>query len=334
MQSLHIFDDDTIKWRQSDKRFCLHIHHDENAESPRDWDGQLTTMACWHPRHRLGDKTADADPEAFWRRLVRENVPWAELMEKVKRGDLPGIRIERNGENTALLDIYETYYLTTVLGRSEAEESLEYKAVSEGTAADYIMDDLTIQHCMMLMKPYAEWLPLWLYDHSGLTVSCGESRPFSDRWDTSCVGWIVAMKDTIMKETREYVLDENGERIRVERQHENAPSTRGWLTRPLTEDTWRERAHEILESDVALYDAYLTGDVYGYTLYEADTPADDDEADSVAWEETESCYGFYGDDLLENGICGNIGRGLAEAIAAGEYEKGRAQLCTYSYYRL
>ena len=334
MKTLHIFDDDTIKWRQGDRLYCLHIHHDNDAESPREWDGQLTTMACWHRRYHLGDKIQDADPEVFWRRLVRENVPWAELMEKAKKGDLPGIRVERNSENPALVDIYETYYLSTVLGKSEAEESLEYEAVSEGTAADYIMDDLTIRHCMTLMAPYALWMPLWLYDHSGLTISCSEGNPFSDRWDTSCVGRIVAMKGTIMKETLEYVLDENGERIREEHEHDHAPSTWSWMTRPLTEDTWRDRAQEILDSDVEIYDAYLTGDVYGYTLYDAETPADTDDFDSVAWEEIESCYGFYGDDPLENGICGNIGRGLAEAVAAGEIEKGKAKLCSYSYYRL
>lgn len=39
---------------------------------------------------------------------------------------------------------------------------------------------------------------------------------------------------------------------------------------------------ELLESEVKLYDHYLTGDVYGYQLFERDTKID-------------SCWGFIGD---------------------------------------
>ena len=109
------------------------------------------------------------------------------------------------------------------------------------------------------------------------------------------VGWIVAMKDTITEETRK-------------------------------ENSWRAMAVKIMEADVAVYNSYLTGEVYGYTLYKADLPADDTDTDSLVWEEIDSCYGFYGDDITENGMCGNVGCGLADAIARGEYEKGKTKL--------
>lgn len=301
-QPIFLYDNATIRWHNGDKLYCLHVQRDDAADSPRKWDGQVTTMACWHSRYRLGDEIPDGDAEDYWRRLARENVSASEIFEAAKTDKLPGIRLTKNAESESCWDIYETYMIRTVLGSSKPEECLEYEGVPEYSVADYLLDDLTIRHCMALMEPYAEWLPMFLYDHSGLTISCGARLyPYSDRWDSSAVGWVVALKKTLMD-------NQIG-----------------------TESTWRERAAEIMKADVEVYDQYLTGEVYGYTLYEADMPENADEP--IAWEEIHSCWGFYGDDLLKNGMCENAGLGLKDALKAGRYECGTAQLCTYSYYK-
>lgn len=241
-KKLNLYDNDTVKWNHDGKLYCLHIQRDETPESPREWDN-ITTMACWHRRYNLGDKIDDKELEDFWRRLVRENVPESEIFAMAEAGQLKGIRITKNEEDPKLVDVYETYYWQTVLGKSEPKECLEYEGVDKDTAIYYLLDDLTIQHCMALMEPYAEWLPLWLYDHSGITMSCGaRTYPYNDRWDSGQVGWIVALKETIMAETSEFVLDENGNRIREEHQHEGRPSTWSYKIRPLTDETWRKRA--------------------------------------------------------------------------------------------
>ena len=132
------------------------------------------------------------------------------------------------------------------------------------------------------------------------------------------------MKDKIMAETTEILYGEDGKPIRVEYKHEGRPSTYGVMSRPLTDATWRKRAIEIMEGEVEVYDQYLRGEVYGYTLYEQE----DDE-----WTEEDSCFGFYGDDVLTNGIADNV-PGLAEAVASSQYEEGKAQrhiVVTYSY---
>src|SRR5690606_7954537 len=40
-----------------------------------------------------------------------------------------------------------------------------------------------------------EWysIPLWMYDHSGIALSVGQTNPFSDDWDSGRVG-ILALK--------------------------------------------------------------------------------------------------------------------------------------------
>ena len=185
---------------------------------------------------------------------------------------------------------------------------------------------------MELMKPYAECLPLWLYDHSGLTISCGERNyPYNDRWDSCQLGWVIMLKKTMQKECwLEYVLDENGERIKEQYIHENGQTTYGYKTRPLTEDTWRARAIELMKGEVETYNQYLTGDVYGYTLYATDDDTDDDPD----WEEIDSCWGFFGDDGMENGLVEQVGCGLNEAILNDAFMLGEAELHTSTYYTI
>ena len=90
--------------------------------------------------------------------------------------------------------------------------------------------------------------PLSLYDHSGITIFIGEPN---DRWDSGRVGFVYVTKETI--------------------EHEYGSIT------PEIE----KLVEEVIESEVKLYDQYLQGDVYGYTIEDADG------------EEIDSCWGFY-----------------------------------------
>ena len=107
-----------------------------------------------------------------------------------------------------------------------------------------------------------------LYDHSGITISTSNSYPYNDMWDSSIVGFVYVTKKTAFEELVEYVLDENGERIKIEHKHPNGQSTWSYKTQELTDDTWKKRAEEVIESEVKTYDQYLTNDVFGFTLSE------------------------------------------------------------------
>ena len=286
---LNLYNNETVKWEHDGEWYCLHIQQDTDGPDPREGCDRFDLMACWHKSYKLGDSVDEKTPEEFWRRLVRENVARDEIYAAAEAGRLGGIRLAPNSEEPERVDVYETYYLCTVLGKTPPGEVLEYEGLSKEGVADYILDDLTVKHCMTLMKPYAEWLPLWLYDHGGITMSSGaRTYPYSDRWDSGQVGWILMMKKTALTELG------------------------------MDEATWRERAVEFMEGDVKEYDQYLTGDVYGYTLYK--------ESDDGEWEDTgESCWGFYGSDILQNGIADSVGYGLSEAVQEDRYEPGTAQ---------
>ena len=106
-----------------------------------------------------------------------------------------------------------------------------------------------------------KWLPLYLYDHSGITMNTGG---FSCPWDSGQVGIIYVTKETIDKE---------------------------WpLQDDETEEARGERVLEYLRGEVEEYDNYLTGNVYGYCISTVDEDGDPDEEI-----EDGSCWGFSGD---------------------------------------
>lgn len=83
-------------------------------------------------------------------------------------------------------------------------------------------------------------LNLYLYDHSGLTISSG---PFSCPWDS---GWFGIVAVSIGKVKKEY----------------------GWKV--LTQ-TRRRKIEGYLQGEIDTYDSYLRGEVYGFQI----TPAGD-----------------------------------------------------------
>lgn len=78
-------------------------------------------------------------------------------------------------------------------------------------------------------------LPLYLYDHSGITIS---TSPFSCRWDSGQVGYIYMTAEKMREEYAAYYPPEE----------------------------WEGRARERLEAEVQTYDTYLRGEVYGFTI--------------------------------------------------------------------
>jgi len=82
-------------------------------------------------------------------------------------------------------------------------------------------------------------LPLFLYDHSGITMSTG---PFSCGWDSGTVGIIYVSKDDVRQEHS---------------------------CKRITEKI-RQKVLSLLTSEVNTYDEYLTGNVYGYQISNPD----------------------------------------------------------------
>ncbi len=123
-----------------------------------------------------------------------------------------------------------------------------------------------------------------MYDHSGITVSTSSGYPYNDRWDAGVVGFIYVTKKKILEET-------------------------GYAT----EETWKDTAEDFIEAEMETYDQYLRGETYGYELTKKATVQEKCPHCNEAIKEYEdeivedSCWGFYGDCLEDNGILDNLG---------------------------
>ena len=101
--------------------------------------------------------------------------------------------------------------------------------------------------------------PLYLFDHSGITIS---TSPFGCQWDSGRIGWV-------------FIEEKN------------------WI-KMMGEDMDRseERLERIIDGDVETYDKYLTGEVYQYKIYEVETCSLGHEHKSLV----ESCGGYFGEE--------------------------------------
>jgi hypothetical protein len=120
-----------------------------------------------------------------------------------------------------------------------------------------------------LDKHLCVMLPLYLYDHGGLTISTGS---FSCRWDSGQVGWIYCD---------------------WEKARENYPGC--------PDEEVQERTLACLEAGVKTYDQYLRGEVYGYQIEEREPPCECCGR-AMDWDVVDSCWRFYGDDWKTNGM--------------------------------
>lgn len=111
--------------------------------------------------------------------------------------------------------------------------------------------------------------PLYLYDHSGITIS---TSPFSCRWDSGRIGFVFITKESARK---------------------------NFSVKRCTKDIV-EKCEKILEAEVDTYDKYLRGGSYGFRVYEVSGC----DLGHKHEEELESCWGFNDiDECMTEGKC-------------------------------
>lgn len=101
-------------------------------------------------------------------------------------------------------------------------------------------------------------MPVYMYDHSGQTISTEYVYPYNDRWDAGQLGFIFTTKARI----------------------------REWYGKKAVSKKSLKRAEKMLLGEIEELDQYMRGDVYGYVI-------EDKEGNDV-----ESVWGFYGQDYV------------------------------------
>ena len=153
-------------------------------------------------------------------------------------------------------DFLRDLYVKTVGGGEQGEEKYEQllEQISDQKETPYGSRAYAQAVDQALMQEIQEKhivLPLYLLDHSGLAM---QTTSFHDPWDSGQVGWIYVSKEDALKEF-------GGEKMT---------------------GAFKEKAEDLMRSEVAAYDCYLRGECYGFELYKNG-------------ELTDSCWGFMGD---------------------------------------
>ena len=134
-----------------------------------------------------------------------------------------------------------------------------HKRYTLGDKHDYKMDDFNSWEELeaQIIKDHNPVVieRLYLYDHSGITIS---TSPFSCPWDSGVVGFVFV--------SRKNALD-------------------NWSFGKHTNNRYiRARVQKYIDASVKEYDQYLRGDVYGYKIIDNKTD-----------EELDSCWGYFGE---------------------------------------
>lgn len=145
------------------------------------------------------------------------------------------------------------------LGDKHEYESNYFNSYAE------LKEQLEKDHTILIIKP------LYMYDHSGITIS---TSPFSCGFDSGQIGWVYVSKESA-----------------------------AYLGTPIDDI---DKLDSYLESEVNTYDQYLRGDVYGYELYEEieviKKYPDGREVTDIEDEKLDSCWGYYGADHEASGL--------------------------------
>ncbi len=113
-------------------------------------------------------------------------------------------------------------------------------------------------------------LPIYMYDHSGISISTSLTYPYDDKWDAGQVGVIIVSEEKLKKE------------YSVKR-----------ITKSII-----EKATKVLLTEINEYDKFLRGEVYRFVTYKL-SRCDHDEDHKI---DLDSVGGFIGYNFTENGL--------------------------------
>lgn len=259
--------------------FKIEIHYDPDPVNPRKEYDNVTTLVTWHRRYTLGDEQPSGEPEEYLRELMSDDI-----QARLDRAEelLEALSERLSGVYGALYNQYAWFYTTeeteqlsvlnatmdalakgsTAYDRRVIQMEIktiqnnayrrECEKVSKRTA---LLDQIVEQSKKEGLDPYVI-RELFLYDHSGLSISTG---PFSCYWDSGPLGFAIVTKEKAAYE---------------------------WGIK-LDNPEFVQKVNERIDAEVKDYNSYLMGECYGYVIRE--------DGDEIEGEQLDSCWGFLGD---------------------------------------
>jgi len=232
------------------------IFRDDFGETPREW----CNLGIIHQssRYNLGDQPID-DFDMLIAEVASINLPLPLLYSLAADHLCPDGYSDLRGDWQD--ELADAKYSSC----SDEDKRDILTCWLEGTAR---YSDRYTRPAIELLEANIPFSLLYLYDHSGITIS---TSPFSCPWDSGCIGFIYVPNTVLLKEYGD--------------------------TGPDTIFAAQRR----IEAEIKTLDQFITGDVYAYSIQSHDPDAD---PDAHYAETLDSCCGFYGLSL-DNGMLDN-----------------------------
>lgn len=218
----------------------LRVERDDFACNPRENYYHETHMVCWHRRYSLGDPHDYKCPSEFEEEMVLKIIGADKIVERCIQGDFWNyVQCDKTETGDYSFKFYDLSDYPQVI----STERLKYSDCVRLLAED-IIDALPDAVLLDLLDASDEikLMPLYLYDHSGISISTGD---YGDPWDSGQIGWIYALKK--------------------EFEREGIP--------------W-EQAEKVMEGEAEEYDHYLQGNCWIGILEKQDEDGEWEEIDS------------------------------------------------------
>lgn len=284
---MRISHDHVLKWSHEGKSYCLHTQIDDEAgDSPLSGDTLVSVLSA-HPDIKGNVETESIkDYYDYWQETVKHRFSDDEIIELLKAGECPNAKLAEMPDG-----LYHCHG-TDRYGQEFCKDNLKKEDIK-----NLIGDIMGHESAIKLLSKTRLILPLWSYEHSGITLHAGQrTYPFNDQFDSSMIGWAFIKKWAVF---------------------ENFPN--------ITENNWAEKANEIITSTIEALNQWLDNDIWWFQLLVWNK-------EDGGWEELDSCGGFYGSNLETNGMPDHVGHGLSEAIKRNTVTEDEVKYVTVQYF--
>ena len=258
-EHLHVVDSDGTIYRIEKKS-------DPDPDDPSKWESNLGTIACWHTRYTLGNENPKDDPQNWLAMKFKDFM----AKDRNARSMYEYLRANQHGTHVSMRDNANGGQTWTLFYGSMIDDPNDVFTVTVADPADIASipqeffdacceEMSTKERIAVLNRSGWLFLPLFLMDHSGLSMS---TEDFNDRWDSGQVGWI-------------YTEKSRAEKL--------------WCA-----DWDIDRARQELKDQVMEYDKFLRGEYYGIIVsrFEPWDHDDPEKADEAEFVEEDSCWGL------------------------------------------
>lgn len=231
------------------KGYTIDVLYDEDPQDPREWNN-VAVFACEHSRYKMGDECDVLDTIDG---LFDAYVSSQQILTYFVSSRQAVLKSDEDG----------SYWYQW---REDAEDRCSYLFDPDSDEideiAEMIVDELRLDERLKLIIATGDVVvrPISMYEHGGVSTWLGDYICHVDaQWDCEPLGIAYITKATAEKEMLDF-----------------------------SEETWKDWANKQIENEMEVWSAYVSGEVYGFTI----TAPNGDMCDTV-------CFGYYGEAGLE-----------------------------------